>query len=120
MSSSLCNLNFSLPFSSKRSLSSKSPCIGFPPLLRPIARGYSNSLKAMAGEERRDNLDHLQSTRKNQPQQKLRVAQVAPIGLWDRFPTARTVQQMMETMEDPFANSSTWPFGYAGGRSRIW
>lgn len=34
-------------------------------------------------------------------------------GLWDRFPTARTVQQMMETMdrmmEDPFAYSSRWP-----------
>lgn len=35
-------------------------------------------------------------------------------GLWDRFPTARTVQQMMETMErmmdDPFAYS-----GQSGG-----
>uniref|UniRef100_A0A1D1YM18 25. heat shock protein, chloroplastic n=1 Tax=Anthurium amnicola TaxID=1678845 RepID=A0A1D1YM18_9ARAE len=32
-------------------------------------------------------------------------------GLWDRFPTARTVQQMIETMErimeDPFAYSGT-------------
>lgn len=35
-------------------------------------------------------------------------------GLWDRFPTAKTVQQMMETMErmreDPFAFSTgDWP-----------
>lgn len=35
-------------------------------------------------------------------------------GLWDRFPTARTVQEMMETMErimeDPFAMSTMeWP-----------
>lgn len=34
-------------------------------------------------------------------------------GLWDRFPTARTVQQMMETMEritdDPFDYSGEWP-----------
>ncbi|GKV43502.1 hypothetical protein SLEP1_g50789 [Rubroshorea leprosula] len=49
-------------------------------------------------------------------------------GLWDRFPTARTVQQMMETMdrivEDPFAYSGTWPSplpsdtsGYSRGRT---
>ncbi|THG04813.1 hypothetical protein TEA_021844 [Camellia sinensis var. sinensis] len=35
------------------------------------------------------------------------------IGLWDRFPTARTVQQMMETMErmmeDPFVYTNGWP-----------
>lgn len=47
-------------------------------------------------------------------------------GLWDRFPTARTVQQMMETMErmmeDPFAYSSS-PLprpdavGYSRGRT---
>ncbi|KAF2307121.1 hypothetical protein GH714_024947 [Hevea brasiliensis] len=48
--------------------------------------------------------------------------------LWDRFPTARTVQQMMETMErmmeDPFAYSSGWPSppsnngsGYGRGRT---
>ncbi|XP_028078140.1 heat shock protein 21, chloroplastic-like [Camellia sinensis] len=34
-------------------------------------------------------------------------------GLWDRFPTARTVQQMMETMErmmeDPFVYTNGWP-----------
>ncbi|CAL5439084.1 unnamed protein product [Camellia sinensis] len=33
--------------------------------------------------------------------------------LWDRFPTARTVQQMMETMErmmeDPFVYTNGWP-----------
>ncbi|KAK8663479.1 hypothetical protein V6N13_083296 [Hibiscus sabdariffa] len=34
-------------------------------------------------------------------------------GSWDRFPTTRTMQYMMETMEkvmeDPFAYSSAWP-----------
>ncbi|KAF8369614.1 hypothetical protein HHK36_032361 [Tetracentron sinense] len=128
MSSSVSNLNLSLPFSSKRSLSSKSPCIGFPPLLKPVGRCYFNSIKAMVGEERRDNLDELQRVRKQLPQQKQRVSQVAaPIGLWDRFPTARTVQQMMETMdrmmEDPYAYSSSWPSasqgeGSAYGRGR--
>ncbi|KAF8390582.1 hypothetical protein HHK36_025109 [Tetracentron sinense] len=77
MSSSVSNLNLSLPFSSKRSLSSKSPCIGFPPLLKPVGRCYFNSIKAMVGEERRDNLDELQRVRKQQPQQKQRVSQVA-------------------------------------------
>lgn len=49
-------------------------------------------------------------------------------GLWDRFPTARTVQQMMDTMdrmmEDPFAYSGGWPWplpsegaGYGRGRT---
>lgn len=91
------------------------------------------SMKAMAGDGR-DNLDHLQrSTRKEhqttQPPKKRVVAPVAPVGLWDRFPTARTVQQMMETMdrimEDPFTYSGTWPSppfsnegsGYSRGRS---
>ncbi|KVI05722.1 small heat shock protein, chloroplastic-like [Cynara cardunculus var. scolymus] len=49
------------------------------------------------------NGDHLQSTGiKNQQQKQLikkRPTQSLPIGLWDRFPTARTVQQMMDTME---------------------
>ncbi|KAK1381565.1 small heat shock protein, chloroplastic-like [Heracleum sosnowskyi] len=49
-----------------------------------------------------------------QQQFKKRTPQVTPIGLWDRFPTARTVQQMMDTiMDDPLAyssgNGSSWP-----------
>lgn len=72
-------------------------------------------MKAMANDAR-DNLDHLQRVRKQQQQTqpKKRVAPAPPVGLWDRFPTARTVQQMMETMErmmdDPFAYS-----GQSGG-----
>ncbi|XP_071742427.1 small heat shock protein, chloroplastic-like [Rutidosis leptorrhynchoides] len=49
------------------------------------------------------NGDHLQRASINNPQQKQpikrRLTQSPPIGLWDRFPTARTVQQMMDTME---------------------
>ncbi|KAA0034232.1 small heat shock protein [Cucumis melo var. makuwa] len=91
-----------------------------------------SNVKAVAGDGR-DNLDHLQRTigkekQTTQPPKK-RVAPVAPIGLWDRFPTARTVQQMMETMErimdDPFAYSGAWPSppftsegaGYSRGRT---
>uniref|UniRef100_A0A2N9I8R2 SHSP domain-containing protein n=1 Tax=Fagus sylvatica TaxID=28930 RepID=A0A2N9I8R2_FAGSY len=84
----------------------------------------------MAGETK-DNLDHLNRVSKpQQPNPKKRVAPVAPLGLWDRFPTAWTVQQMMETMErmmeDPFAYSGTggWPSslpseggGYSRGRT---
>ncbi|KAI3696463.1 hypothetical protein L1987_79479 [Smallanthus sonchifolius] len=49
------------------------------------------------------NGDHLQrasikTLQQKQPIKK-RPAQAPPIGLWDRFPTARTVQQMMDTME---------------------
>lgn len=79
--------------------------------------------------EARDNLDRLQRANKQQaPQPGKRSAPVAPIGTWDRFPTARTVQQMMETMErlmeDPFAYSGGWPSplppetgGYSRGRT---
>uniref|UniRef100_A0A2P2J971 SHSP domain-containing protein n=2 Tax=Rhizophora mucronata TaxID=61149 RepID=A0A2P2J971_RHIMU len=81
--------------------------------------------------EGKDNIDYLQkATKLNlQPQAKKRAAPGAPIGLWDRFPTARTVQQMMETMErmmeDPFAYSGGgWPSpsavegsGYSRGRT---
>lgn len=48
--------------------------------------------------------------------------------MWERFPSARTVQQMMETMdrivEDPLASGDTWPSiqqrvrdGYKQGRT---
>ncbi|XP_009399069.2 small heat shock protein, chloroplastic [Musa acuminata AAA Group] len=62
------------------------------------------------GAQSRDNLDHMQRASKpqqSQPLLKRRAAPSSPIGLWDRFPTARTIQQMMDTMErvmeDPLA-----------------
>ncbi|GMI75084.1 heat shock protein 21 [Hibiscus trionum] len=66
--------------------------------------------------ENRGNLNHLQRAAK--PDRK-RVAGVAPTGSWDRFSTARTVQQMMETMEDPFSYSGSWPEN-SRGRRRPW
>ncbi|XP_047962302.1 small heat shock protein, chloroplastic-like [Salvia hispanica] len=66
-----------------------------------------------AAADGRENLDHLQKQSRPQQQVKKRATpSVAPIGLWDRFPTARTVQQMMETMDrmidDPLVYSSAW------------
>ncbi|KAL3835642.1 hypothetical protein ACJIZ3_010378 [Penstemon smallii] len=88
----------------------------------PFRSRFSNLLKVRA--ESRDNLDHLQKTNKLQSQQpKRRSAPIAPIGLWDRFPTARTVQQMMDTMErlieDPYLPSTTRDatVGYSRGRT---
>ncbi|XP_014493048.1 small heat shock protein, chloroplastic isoform X1 [Vigna radiata var. radiata] len=64
----------------------------------------------------REKLDHIPKPNKNHhPLPKKKAAPAAPIaGLWDRFPTARTMQEMMETMErmmeDPFAFSTLeWP-----------
>ncbi|XVE85228.1 hypothetical protein DITRI_Ditri17bG0074700 [Diplodiscus trichospermus] len=119
MSQALSNLSISFPLYS----SNKASNFCYLPF------SCKNSIRAMAGESR-DNLDHLRRAGKqhhSQPNKK-RVGPVAPIGLWDRFPTARTVQQMMETMErmmeDPFAYSGTWPSplpsdngGYSRGRT---
>eukprot|EP00257_Ricinus_communis_P014475 XP_015572155.1 small heat shock protein, chloroplastic [Ricinus communis] len=135
MYQALSNLSFSLPLSSKSTFTRS----GNLHLLKTKDVGFNftpkkNSvIKAMAASESRDNLDHLQRVNGKQHQQqaqpKKRVARVAPVGLWDRFPTARTVQQMMETMErmmdDPFTYSSSWPTpaapiegsGYGRGRT---
>ncbi|KAK3183719.1 hypothetical protein Dsin_031005 [Dipteronia sinensis] len=80
------------------------------PLLR--TGRVCNTVKAVA--EKRDNLDHLKRAAiQYQPQQKKKAAQVSSPGTWERFPNARTVRQMMETMEgimeDPFAYSGNWP-----------
>ncbi|KAK9277150.1 hypothetical protein L1049_006689 [Liquidambar formosana] len=129
MAQSISNFSISLPLSSDRASTLSHPlCSSFPHLFKPTGRGFGcTSIKATASDGR-DNLDHLQRATKHQPQPKKRLAQTAPIGLWDRFPTARTVQQMMETMEnmmeDPFTYSGNWPSplpseggGYSRGRT---
>ncbi|KAF8018537.1 hypothetical protein BT93_H3422 [Corymbia citriodora subsp. variegata] len=107
----------------------------------PMRTTRCGGIRAAAADGGRDSLDHLQKANTNgmrrpqsqsqspvQAQPKRRTAPVAPTGLWDRFPTARTVQQMMETMEtmmeDPLAYSGTWPSplpsggdGYSRGRT---
>ncbi|XP_068657019.1 small heat shock protein, chloroplastic-like [Aristolochia californica] len=111
MSSSFCNLTISpcLPRQLSRSCGeiTENKKVRFPPQLQSIAVPFRGvKPMAMAGE-RRPNLDHLQRASR-QPQQG--TVPVAPVGIWDRFPTARTVQQMIETMErileDPLAYSS--------------
>ncbi|XP_050375124.1 small heat shock protein, chloroplastic-like [Argentina anserina] len=124
MAQALTNFSVFLPLSSGRRTKAL-----------PI-NGKGLTLKAKA-KESRDNLDHLQRATQFQQQQqqqsqpKKRVAPTPPVGLWDRFPTARTVQQMMETMErmmdDPFvysAQSGGWApslptesGGYSRGRT---
>ncbi|KAA3463403.1 small heat shock protein, chloroplastic-like [Gossypium australe] len=128
MAQAFSNLSVSIPFPSSNRASSNA-CRLLP---RRCFGCKRNSITAMAAAgEGRDNLDHLQRVteqdRSSQYNRK-RVGPVAPVGLWDRFPTARTVQQMMETMErimeDPFAYSGTWPSplptetdGYSRGRA---
>ncbi|KAF5726697.1 small heat shock protein chloroplastic-like [Tripterygium wilfordii] len=125
----LSNLGVSCPLYSTRISKSCNPVGGnFQQFVLKNGRqfGFSNrrSIKAMA--ESRENLDHLQRPSKHQQSQPRR--RPASIGLWDRFPTARTVQQMMETMErvmeDPFEYSGGWPSplpseggGYSRGRT---
>nr|ABO60880.1 chloroplast small heat shock protein [Epilobium amurense] len=127
MSNALCNWIASLP--PLRNPRSEAHMQGRSPQRSNV--GF-RSIRAMA-EGRRDSLDHLQRASQPQKQQqqpqlppKRRVAAVAPIGLWDRFPTARTVQQMMDTMdrmiEEPFDYSGGWssrmPQSENGGYSR--
>ncbi|KAL0408536.1 UNVERIFIED_CONTAM: Small heat shock protein, chloroplastic [Sesamum radiatum] len=116
MSHCLSNLSISHPISSQTALFPHNPSpfqSRSSHFLRTPISGRNrakNVVRAVAAEGR-DNLDHLQRPTKQQPRK--RSAPVAPTGLWDRFPTARTVQQMMETMErmmeDPFAYSGGWP-----------
>ncbi|KAL3501067.1 hypothetical protein ACH5RR_035516 [Cinchona calisaya] len=130
MSNSVSNLPIShLGTPQRASLPSKPSYSNSFHLFSPVSsKKFYKGIKAMASEGR-DNLDHLQRTTKNQTNQpRKNSALVAPIGLWDRFPTARTVQQMMDTMErimeDPFAYNGGWPSplppetgGYSRGRT---
>ncbi|KAE9607988.1 hypothetical protein Lal_00003525 [Lupinus albus] len=102
-------ISFNLPLSSKGS--SAYFCLS-----RPIQSSKLMKFKpirSMAGDPR-ETLDHMPRQNKHHSQPKRRVAPAASIGLWDRFPTARTVQEMMETMErmmeEPIAmNTNEWP-----------
>nr|AFV46374.1 ACD-sHsps-like protein [Tamarix hispida] len=72
---------------------------------------HVNMIKARAREEPNKSLDvEKVSQQRAQPNRWVARTAASPLGLWDRFPAARTVQQMMDTMdslmEDPFAYSS--------------
>ncbi|KAI9080834.1 hypothetical protein K1719_037143 [Acacia pycnantha] len=95
--------------------------------LRPLNFSHSfKPIKVMASGDLRDKFEHLRRPPMNPSHPKRRVG--PPVGLWDRFPTAKTVQQRLETMErmmeDPFAFSNgEWPMpvsdrgGYQRGRT---
>ncbi|KAK1577074.1 hypothetical protein Q3G72_018787 [Acer saccharum] len=96
-----------------QALSNSSISLALPLPSKTTTRNPRNlSIKAKASRENRDNnLDNQQrpsSTKK-------RVPTVAPIELWDRFPTVKTVQQMME---DPFVYSGERG-GYNNSRGRL-
>ncbi|CAH9108469.1 unnamed protein product [Cuscuta europaea] len=78
----------------------------------PISGKNGKSRIASMAVDGRDGIDQVQQrSMKTQPPRRS-VQAVAPIGLWDRFPTAKTVQQMMDTMdrliEDPMAFNGRW------------
>ncbi|KAL6577939.1 hypothetical protein OROMI_010267 [Orobanche minor] len=121
MSYCLSNLSILRPMSSQTDLFNPNPLPStFSQSVRtPVVSGRNwatIAVKSMAGQGR-DNHNLEPSQR---PQAQKRSVQVVPIGLWDRFPTARTMQQMMETMEtmmdDPFAYR-TDTAGYGRGRT---
>uniref|UniRef100_A0A7N0VIP9 SHSP domain-containing protein n=1 Tax=Kalanchoe fedtschenkoi TaxID=63787 RepID=A0A7N0VIP9_KALFE len=114
MAQSISALNAALPLSSDRSTFMSKPIPSTLPKsfkLRAATPGSLRGTVSMAGEGRGGDLDHLQRAPK--PQQPKRRVEAAPVGVWDRFPTARTVQQMMETMdrmmEDPLAYTAAYP-----------
>ncbi|KAK1319206.1 hypothetical protein QJS10_CPB04g01703 [Acorus calamus] len=122
MSSALSHLNgFSIHEGKKRPLYGFPIQVTPPPVLRTI--GYTrntknnNSYKSLIRVEGREGQEppsqKVQRQQPNQHQPRRRVAQVAPIGLWDRFPTARTIQQMIETMERVMED----PLAYGNGAS---
>lgn len=113
MAQALFNFNVSLPLSSRgrtvTTLGSKSTNLS----VIPTGSGFgSTRIKAVAG----DNMDYLQRSGKHQPQTqpKKRLTEAAPIGLWDRFPSAKTLQQLMDTMERMMED----PFAYNGSLAR--
>ncbi|XP_057542271.1 small heat shock protein, chloroplastic-like [Amaranthus tricolor] len=70
-------------------------------------RKSCNGVKAMKADRRDNNSLQNSGLKRREPPYS------APIGLWDRFPAARTVQQMLETMdrvmEEPFIVNNGWP-----------
>ncbi|CAN1137305.1 Small heat shock protein, chloroplastic [Linum perenne] len=96
MSQILSNLGLSMPPSMKNPSSSRL-CIS-----------------AMAPDGSRANLDHLQRAKINKTQQpRRRVVSSAPIGLYDRHPAAKTVQQMMEAMDQLIEDNNNRSFAHS-------
>ncbi|XP_027341775.1 small heat shock protein, chloroplastic-like [Abrus precatorius] len=112
MASTLPNMSFYAPTSSIRL--NKFPNVKLLTLSSTSNKTFSNNVKAMTGGEA-----SLQKAKQQQQlQPKMKVPQASPKVLLNQFPVARTVQQMMDTMErmveDPLVNSSNSPWIVVG------
>ncbi|XP_020230559.1 small heat shock protein, chloroplastic [Cajanus cajan] len=108
MASALPNMSFYAHTSSIRM--NKLSNVKLLPLSSTINRTFCNNVKATAGGEA-----SLQKSRQQQQvQPKMKVPQASPKVLLNQFPVARTVQQMMDTMErmveDPLVYGSISPW----------
>ncbi|CAI8596620.1 unnamed protein product [Vicia faba] len=108
MSATLPNMSFYAPTSSCRM--KKTSNVKLTTLSRTRNRIFYNNVKAMAiGDEA-----SLQRAKQQQLTPKMKVLQASPRVLLNQFPVARTVQQMMDTMdrivEDPlvYNDDSRW------------
>ncbi|KAK2387200.1 hypothetical protein P8452_25430 [Trifolium repens] len=107
MATTLPNMSFYAPTSSSKM--NKISNVQLTTLSRTMNRALCTNVKAMAGDEAR-----LQRAKQQQLPPKMRVSQASPRVLLNQFPVARTVQQMMDTMdrivEDPlvYSNNSPW------------
>ncbi|XP_045824304.1 small heat shock protein, chloroplastic-like [Trifolium pratense] len=107
MATTLSNMSFYAPTSSSKM--NKLSNVKLTPLSRTMNRSFCTNVKAMAGDEAR-----LQRAKQQQLPPKMKVSQASPRVLLNQFPVARTVQQMMDTMdrivEDPlvYSNNSPW------------
>ncbi|KHM99542.1 Small heat shock protein, chloroplastic [Glycine soja] len=110
MASALPNVGFHARTSSSRM--NKFSNVKLLPLTSKRNRTFCSNVKAMAGGE-----TSLQKS-KQQVQPKMKVPQASPKVLLNQFPVARTVQQMMDTMErmveDPLVYGSTSPLIVVG------
>ncbi|KAK7305140.1 hypothetical protein VNO77_43040 [Canavalia gladiata] len=114
MASTLPNINFYAPTSSSRM--NKYSNGKLLPLTSTRNKTFCNNIKAMSGGEA-----SLQKSKQQQQelQPKVEVPQASPKVMLNQFPVARTVQQMMDTMErmveDPLVyNNITSPWIVAG------
>ncbi|XP_073316007.1 small heat shock protein, chloroplastic-like [Primulina huaijiensis] len=119
--SCITNISVSHPIlSSNLSLFTSNPILLHPRSMDTSISCRRKAIKSMAAQGN-DNLGQLERANKQQQPNK-RSASVAPIGLWDMFPSARTMQQMMETMdrmmEEPFGYVGKWPDSFGNGRGR--
>ncbi|AES70401.1 putative small heat shock protein HSP20 [Medicago truncatula] len=93
MATTLPNMRFYAPTSSSSRMN-KFSNVKMTTLPRTKNRTFCYNVKAMAGDEA-----SLQRAKQHQLPPKMKVSQTSPRVLLNQFPVARTVQQMMDTMD---------------------